>query len=322
MAVSQKQIANRLGVSIALVSRVLSGKAAAIGITPATSERVLAMAHEMGYVPSAAALELKGKSTRTIGVAVCEFNDPFFGALIKQIQIQAHQQDYSLILAGFLNRVPDEKDLRALRKHAIDGLIVIGSEADARWLESFAHLRIARIGHGNSAEASVRIAVDEDAAAIALVAHLAAAGRRSALHIHAAQPAHRLRCRALERAAEARGLDLTIAQNTEHIGFDAGMTTTRDMLQSGASYDALVCATDQIAMGALHALYQAGIHPPDAVAVTGFDDIPAAVQFIPPLTTIQQPLEEIVKHAFAAVTTPTSPHEKLLTGTLVVRQST
>jgi len=108
MTISQKQIAEKLGVSIALVSRVLSGKAVEIGIAPETIARVLATAEEMGYVPSAAALALKGKSTRTIGVTVYDFNDPFFGALIKQIQILAHEHNYSLILAGFLNRNPND----------------------------------------------------------------------------------------------------------------------------------------------------------------------------------------------------------------------
>ena len=125
MAVSQKQIAERMGVSIALVSRVLSGKAAEIGITAETIKRVQQAAEEMGYVPSAAALTLKGKATRTIGVAVYDFNDPFFGTLIQQLQIQAHAHDYSLVLAGFLNRTPDEQDLQPLHKHSIDGLIVL-----------------------------------------------------------------------------------------------------------------------------------------------------------------------------------------------------
>ena len=55
----------------------------------------------MGYVPSAAALSLIGKSTRTMGIAVYDFNDPFFGSLIKEIQIQAHEHNYSLVLAGY-----------------------------------------------------------------------------------------------------------------------------------------------------------------------------------------------------------------------------
>lgn len=321
MAVSQKQIAHRLGVSITLVSRVLSGKAAEIGIAPETAKRVVETARAMGYVPNAAALELKGKATQTIGVAVCEFNDPFFGALIKQIQLHARQEDYSLILTGFLNRIPDEKDLQALRKHAIDGLIVIGSEAEAHWLNSFEQMPVARIGHGNRAEKSVRIAVDEDAAARALVQHLVAAGRRQALYIYADLPAHRLRRDALKRAAATGGLALATRQDPERTAFNAGIETTMEVLESGATHDTLICATDQVAMGALHALYQAGISVPAEIAVTGFDDIPAAVQFIPPLTTIHQPLEEIVEHAFAAVTAPSAPREQLVTGRLIIRQT-
>ena len=88
MAVSQKQIAERVGVSIALVSRVLSGKARDVGIAEATIEKELKVAEEIGYVPSAAALTLKGKSSRTIGVVVYDFLDPFFGAMIDQLQAQ------------------------------------------------------------------------------------------------------------------------------------------------------------------------------------------------------------------------------------------
>jgi len=321
MAVSQKQIAHRLGVSITLVSRVLSGKAAEIGIAPETAKRVLETARAMGYVPNTAALELKGKATQTIGVAVCEFNDPFFGALIRQIQLHARKQDYSLILTGFLNRIPDEKDLQALHKHAIDGLIVIGSEAEAHWLTSFESMPVARIGHGNRAEKSVRIAVDEEAAAHALVQHLIATGRRTALYLYADLSAHRLRRDALMKAAVTSGLALETKQDPERTAFNAGIETTRAVIASGAMYDALICATDQVAMGALHALYQAGISVPAEIAVTGFDGIPAAVQFIPPLTTIHQPLEEIVEHAFAAVTAPSAPHEQLVTGRLIIRET-
>ena len=321
MAVSQKQIAHRLGVSITLVSRVLSGKAAEIGIAPETAKRVLETARAMGYVPNTAALELKGKATQTIGVAVCEFNGPFFGALIRQIQLHARKQDYSLILTGFLNRIPDEKDLQALHKHAIDGLIVIGSEAEAHWLTSFESMPVARIGHGNRAEKSVRIAVDEEAAAHALVQHLIATGRRTALYLYADLSAHRLRRDALIKAAVTSGLALETKQDPERTAFNAGIETTRAVIASGAMYDALICATDQVAMGALHALYQAGISVPAEIAVTGFDGIPAAVQFIPPLTTIHQPLEEIVEHAFAAVTAPSAPHEQLVTGRLIIRET-
>jgi LacI family transcriptional regulator len=317
MAVNQKQIAEKLGVSIALVSRVLSGKAAEIGIAPDTIERVLKAAEEMGYVPSAAALSLKGKATRTIGVTVYDFNDPFFGALIKQIQIQAHEHNYSLILAGFLNRIPDEQDLQSLHKYALDGLIVIGTDLNAEWLSNFQNMPVARIGHGGPDERSVRVTVDEDQAARLLIDHIIESGRKRPLYVSANLPAHRIRQQALERAAAARNIKLVTEQFSGWEAFEAGA----QLAGLHRDADALICATDQVAMGALHSLHDAGIAVPEDIVVTGFDGIAAAGQFIPSITTIRQPIEQIVKQAFATVIQPVPPQEILLPGQLIVRQT-
>ncbi len=321
MAVSQKQIAERLGVSVALVSRVLSGKAAEIGIVPDTIDRVVKAAGEMGYVPSAAALSLKGKSTRTIGVAVYDFNDPFFGALIKQIQTQAHEHNYSLVLAGFLRRVPDEQDLQALHKHSLDGLIVLGSDTEARWLHDFRQLPVARIGHGSDAENSVRITVDEEDAARQLVEHLAARGRKRLIYLSGSLPAHRLRQTAIENTALAAGMELAAVASNQKDPFVVGLRAARQLLEKALDADALVCATDQIAMGALHALADAGVDVPGQLAVTGFDDIPFASQFIPPLTTFRQPLAEMVRLAFQSIIEPRPPQTVYFPGTFIPRET-
>jgi LacI family transcriptional regulator len=319
MAVNQKQIAEKLGVSIALVSRVLSGKAAEIGIAPETIGRVLKTAEEMGYVPSAAALSLKGKSTRTIGVTVYDFNDPFFGALIKQIQIEAHKNNYSLVLAGFLNRTPDEKDLQSLYKYALDGLIVIGTDFDATWLKKFQNLPIARIGHGGPEEQSVRVTVDEDQAANLLMSHIRENGRKHPLYIAADLPAHRFRKAAFERAAKNHSINLRTCESTERNAFKAGRQMARDL---NHQVDALLCATDQVAMGALHSLHAAGITVPDQISITGFDDIDAAEQFIPAITTLRQPIKEIVHCAFKALLKSQPEPEVLLPGKLITRLTT
>lgn len=317
MTASQKQIAQKLGVSIALVSRVLSGKAAEIGITADTIERVLRVAEEMGYVPSAAALSLKGKPTRTVGVTVYDFNDPFFGALIKQIQIQAHEHNYSLILAGFLNRNPDEQDLRALHKHALDGLIVIGTDLNAEWLHRFQGMPVARIGHSGPNEQSVRVTIDEDQSAQLMVNHLAATGRQHPMYLCADLPAHRIRQRAFERAAAAHSIELLTEQFPGRDAFEAGQR----LVPLRRTADALICATDQVAAGALYALHAAGIHVPQQIAVTGFDDIPAAAQSIPPITTIRQPIGEMVQHAFETLIEPSGIQTVCLPGTLIVRET-
>ncbi len=321
MAVSQKQIAEKLGVSIALVSRVLSGKAAKIGIAPDTIDRVMKAAEKMGYVPSAAALTLKGKSTRTIGVAVYDFNDPFFGALVKEIQAQAHEHNYSLVLAGFLNRIPDEQDLQSLHKHAIDGLIVIGTELEAQWLENFRHLPIARIGHGSPTEPSVRVATDEAAAAQLLVNHLRETGRTRLTYLPANLPAHKIRERHFRQAAQAAGIEFAAEHSPERDAFAAGKQSAQKVIENKTATDALVCANDLVAMGALHALHDAGIAAPGKIAVTGFDDSPSAKQFIPPISTIRQPIKEMVRQAFGAVTGSAAAQEIRLPGELIVRQT-
>lgn len=304
MAVSQKQIAEKLGVSIALVSRVLSGKAEEIGIAPETIARVTETAAEMGYVPSAAALAMKGKATRTIGVVVYDFKDPFFGAIIEQLQVQAHEHNYSLVLTGFINRIPQEQDLQPLYKHAIDGLIVIGTDLDARWLKHFSHIPTARIGHGKEKEKSVRISVDEKAAAGLLFDHLKKRGRRRPIYLCADLPAHQLRYNIFRAAAESKGLKLDIKQSSERSAFAAGSNAAEWVIRAGLETDTLICATDQIAIGALNALHQADISVPGQMAVTGFDGIEAGRQFIPAVTTIRQPISQIVEKAFRAVKNP------------------
>lgn len=314
MAASQKQIAEKLGVSIALVSRVLSGKAAEIGIAPQTIERVLRAAREMGYVPSAAALALKGKATRTLGVVVYDFKDPFFGALIKQLQIQAREHGHSLMLAGFLNRVPDEKDLQPLHKHALDGLIVIGTDLDAAWLRDFEHLPVARIGHGAPGETSACVAVDENAAARLLINHLVETGRKQPLLLCADLPAHHLRRVAVETAARDAGLPLSVVLSPERDAFKAGGTTAANL---PAGTDALICATDQVAMGALHTLNGNGKN----IAVTGFDDIEAAGQFTPAITTIRQPIAAMARAAMDAIIENSGSEKISLPPELIIRRS-
>ncbi len=315
MAVNQKQIAERLGVSIAVVSRSLSGTAREIGISDETIQRVKKTALEMGYVPNAAARALKGKASNTLGVVVYDFLDPYFGVMIERLHRAAHDEGYSLVLVGFQGRDPAASDLAPLHKHIIDGLVVLGSAEQSVWLNDFNHIPVVRVGHGDPAARRICVTVDEEAAAARLLDHLVAIGCSCCRFVGSGLYAHELRARAVAQAAEARGMrfERTVADVES---FQAGRQAVAALPTGDGA--ALVCATDTIAMGALHALHAAGLHRP----VTGFDDIPAAAQFVPSITTIRQPVEEIVRQAVAAVTGAQHPAEILLPGRLVVREST
>lgn len=315
MAVSQKQIAERVGVSIALVSRVLSGKAREVGIADATIEKVMKAAEEMGYVPSAAALTLKGKSSKTIGVVVYDFKDPYFAAMIEDLQSEAHAHGYSLVLAGFKKRVPEADDLAPLLKHAIDGLVILGSDEQSEWREKFKTIPIVRIGHGSVGEDTVQIAIDEEDAADQLLQYLSSKGWKRLAFIHEHFSAHRMRLRALESNSGKYGCDVCEILS-DGWAFEAGLKETTLLLESGG-IDAIVCATDKIAMGALHAMHDADNWLP----VTGFDDIPAAAQFLPPITTIRQPFASIASKAFEALINPGSNGTIQFKGEIKIRKS-
>ena len=323
MAVTQKQIAEKLGVSITLVSRVLLGKAEEIGIAPATIKRVEKAAQEMGYVRNAAALTLRGKPAYTIGVVVYNFDDLFLSSLIKQIQIQAHKHGYSILLVGFLNRVPDEQDLSPLHKHAIDGLIILGSDLKAAWLNSFNHIPTARIGQGPSGEDSAKIILDEDDAAKKLMTYLAARKRKKVAILSNDHPAARMRQKALEGAAKAAGLKSVVVLSKEADYFNAGIDAATRGLQKHPDIDAFACNTYRIAAGAAHVLSERGINVSEDISVTGIGNILSTTSVDPNITTISTPVEEMVEHAFQVILAPAPSSSQLcrIPGKLIIRDA-
>jgi DNA-binding LacI/PurR family transcriptional regulator len=193
---------------------------------------------------------------------------------------------------------------------------VLGSDDQAGWLGAFGHLPVARIGHGSPAEQSVRVTVDEDDAARQLLAHLAHGTPQRFVFLGEHLTAHVLRFQALEKRVSGASPILS-ARYSMASGFEAGLQAAKQLLAEPLEYDAFICATDLIAMGALRALHDTGRH----MAVTGFDDIPAAAQFIPPLTTIRQPLEDMAERAIAAVIESAAPSEIVLPGNLIIRST-
>lgn len=322
MSINQKQIAEKLGVSISLVSRVLSGCAKEIGIAQATIDQVTEVAREMGYVPNVAARALKGKSTKTIGVVVYDFKDPFFGILVHHLQVLAHENGYTLLLVGFQNRIPSDRDLQPLLKFNLDGIIAIGSDFAESWFKQFNHLPCARIGFGNETAQSLKVTSDESLGYAQLVAHLRSSGITRAAFLGANADSHRHRCDFFTKAAEALSVSAHFSDDFEHHSFEIGKTIASQLLAQG-DLDALVCANDRIAMGAIHAAKEAGVLIPKGLKIVGYDDIPAAAQFLPPLTTIRQPIAAIVKEVFYALISGNCPGEtRQLAPKLIIRQTT
>lgn len=305
---TQKDLARKLGVSQALVSRALSGTSGQINASPATVERIRKAAAALRYSPNAAALSLKGAPTRTLSVVVKSFDDPFFGHLIGELQRLAAEKQYALLLAGWNCGEAGVADEMILRKYQPDGLIVCGSDYQPQAARFFlaAGKPVVQIGLGAFTPGLYQVAVDEAQGLGDLVSYLAGEGHGRFGFVGDGSVSHRRREKILMSILARRGLVVADrAVVTVAPGVPGGvMTAARRWSRAGRATapTALIAADDAMAQTVLRALYEQGIRVPEAMSLAGMDDIPAARTMIPALTTVGQPVAELVGRAFALVT--------------------
>lgn len=323
--VTQKDVAQHLGVSVTLVSRCLSGSAADIGVSEATIERVTEAAARMGYVPNSAARSLRGSSTRTLGVVVWDFMDPFLGSIVSTLQDLAHNEGYSLLLCGFLRREFSEHDLLPIQKTPVDGLIIVGSDDRLDWTKSFLaqQLPVVRIGTGSVPKGMLTIGSDEAQGFAEIVALLTRKGHRQVVFAGADYATHDRRLNLFLEVAATANLSVFPVRCQKEFGTsaEAGRVAIQSVLQelSTRKFTAVVGANDLIALGAWAALHEAGLHVPRDISLVGFDDIPASSLCVPGLTTVKQNIRLLSSTAFKAVVDPSSFTDKLVSSSLVER---
>ena len=323
--ITQKDIATKLGVSVALVSRALSGKAEAIGISASTVRRIRDVAQRLRYVPNASARMLRGAPSRTLGVVVSDFADPFFGAFLDELHRLAHATGHSLVLVGIENRRVELRDVQPLLKHGVGGIILLGSGSAARNFQSFAACRlpVVRLGHGALGDATLTVQVDERRGVATLLNHLAQTRRTRVGFLGGDHPAQHERFEHFRTALTATGLQSKPTWqvfSTETL-MQSGYAAARQLLAQ-SRHDlpaALVAGNDVVALGALRALTEAGLKVPDDIALSGFDDIPLAHLVTPALTTMRQPIQHMAKLAFDVATQHTAP--AIATAQIVCRPS-
>ncbi|MDD5705521.1 MAG: LacI family DNA-binding transcriptional regulator [Kiritimatiellae bacterium] len=319
MTATQKQIAARLGVSRSLVSRALSGTAASIRANPATVARIRAAAGRLDYRPRAAALALRGAATRTLGVLVKDFGDPFFGQMLAELDRLARRTGFSLLMSGRAGGRDESGDLALLARYRPDGLLLVGSDfmpAAARQYAS-AGQPVVRLGSGPAVSGVAQVSMDEQAGMERLLDHLLDLGHRRVGYL--AQPGARSqrRERALRAAAARRGLEAPVTVPAAAWQDDAW---TRS-LTGARTPRAWVAFDDLTAIEVMRRCRDAGIGVPAEVSLAGVDDIPAAALVAPALTTLGQPVHALARRAFEMALTPGGVREVRIAPELKARES-
>nr|WP_246584486.1 LacI family DNA-binding transcriptional regulator [Thermus brevis] len=287
-------VAERAGVSISTISRVLNGRDR---VSPETRARVLAAIRELGYRPSALARGLASKRTQTLGFVIPTLTDPFFMGIVAGVERAAAQSGYSLLVSCEPYAAKGRSYARLFHERRVDGLILVGIRLTRADIEEFQdhHFPVVLIQQ-TVGGLLPSVTADNYGGAKALVEHLISHGYRRFAYIAGSDytPDNAERFRAMRETLAAHGLDLpdscVASGDYTHEGGRRAMT---ELMERGCNPRAVFAANDQMAGGAILAIKERGLQVPDDIAVVGFDDVALARFTSPPLTTVRQPTYEM-----------------------------
>jgi DNA-binding LacI/PurR family transcriptional regulator len=323
---SLTDVAGLAGVSHMTVSRVINGTGP---VRPETRARVLAAVEELGYRPNSAARALVTGRTGTLGVVALESNLYGPASTLYGIENAAREAGYAITISSVSRpgRSSIADAVENLRRQAVEGIVVIAPHVTAgRALAAApADIPLVAVGGGESAPVPV-ISIDQYDGARRATEHLLALGHATVWHV--AGPEDWLEARDRERGwretLERHGADVPPVVRgdwSSRSGYVAGRS-----LATERGLDAVFSANDQMALGLLRAFTEAGIGVPKDVHVAGFDDVPEAAYFTPPLTTVRQDFIEVGRRTFGLLAErmdggdPRARH--LVPAELIVREST
>jgi DNA-binding LacI/PurR family transcriptional regulator len=296
---SLRDVAHRAGVSLATASRVASG---GDGVRQDKRQRVEEAMRDLLYVPPG-----RKPATGAIGLLVPELANPVFTLLAQAMETKASDAGLATILCNTNGAAFREVDyVHMLLDRRVDGMIFISCEMTHLAGEHDHYERLvqegARLVFVNGALDGLDVpcvSVDERHAGYLATHHLIGLGHRRIGFV--AGPADYLptREKAAGRAEALREASLPLDGLVAHGEFslEGGRCALRTLLRKHNRPTGVICSSDVIAIGAVQEAREAGLRVPEDLSVVGFDGIEAASWVDPPLTTIEQPIDEIASTA-------------------------
>jgi len=293
---TQKDVARLAGVSRATVSYVINGKdAKGVPISATTRERVLAAVDELGYVVNAGAQALRSGDTKTIGVMLPIYENPYFWEIFNGVSSAANEAGYKVLLANsVLDPEETNQTITELSEQRIDGLILLMEFASlpARVMEQLRHSSHPIVEGSSSVTSEFDLILQDYGVGMkAIMSHLFELGHQHISYLHGVQESTTQgqdRLNAFQEAFAAAGLPFDPSQ-VYRCGqsLEEGYQTALAILQKPDRPTAIVTINDLLAIATIRAAADLGLSVPDDVSVASFDDIPFAQYVVPRLTTIQ-----------------------------------
>jgi len=319
------EVATRVGVSEATVSRVLNGKP---GVSNTTRQAVLTALDVLGYERPT---QLRGVRARLVGLVLPELQNPIFPALAEVVGGALVQLGFTPVLctrtAGGLT---EAEYVSMLLDQQVSGVVFCGGLSSAEYASLLergvpvvllnAAVDFSATRGSSPALGFPQVSTDDAAAVQQAFAHLTSLGhQRIGLLVGPADHSPSRRKAAAFRALTRGPIGHAL------FSFEGGQAVAAELLDSGAT--ALVCGSDVLALGAIRAARRKGLSVPEQVSVVGYDDSAFMNYTDPPLTTLRQPIEAMSRAAVTLLVNQISgnnptPKELLHEPELVVRGST
>lgn len=332
---TSRDIAELAGVSQATVSRALRNSPL---VREETRSRIQQIARELNYFVNRNAAGLRTHQSNTIALLLFDDADGvdtkmnlFFLSMLDNITRSAARLGYDVLVS--LQQLTDDWHIEYQASHRADGLIILGYGDYAKYGEKLAALAAANTrfiiwGPLIKDQPGHSFGCDNESGGYQATRHLIDLGRKRIAYIGrmaSRSPEHAARYDGYAKALLESGVQpndrLRVpADNSETLGYDA----VQQLIERGEPFDAIFAVTDLIAIGAMRALQDAGLHVPNDVSVVGFDDMPLAAYVTPRLTTVRQNAQmggDGLVEGIVSLIKGESVQSRLMEPTLVVRDS-
>jgi DNA-binding LacI/PurR family transcriptional regulator len=326
---SIKDIARAANVSYTTVSRALRNSPL---VNPETGALIRKIAEEKGYTVSAVARSLVTRHTDTIGVVVTTVANPFVGEVVAGIEEVALAHGYSLLLANcHADPAREMRVVRSFQERRVDGILVNSSRVGALYMPLLEEMNvpIVLINNQHPGEFVHSVCIDNLDSSRQAARHLVKLGHRRIGYLgnQYGLQADTERFAGYRQILEEAdiGFQPDLVAHGEG-GPEGGMRTMTRLLALNAPPTAVFCYNDMMAIGALRAAREHGLRVPADLSVVGLDDLFLASYTDPPLTTVQQPKQQmgcLAAGILLELLSGGKPESRItLEGKLIVRQST
>jgi DNA-binding LacI/PurR family transcriptional regulator len=296
MAVTLKDVAEKAGVSRSAVSRTFTHGAS---VSAKTRAKVEAAAQDLGYAPNALASSLTTGRTKLIGLIANNFHNPLILEVFDLFTRGLQDRGLRPLLVNLSGASDPAATVRMLRQYSVDGVIVASSTLPPSFAQAFktANLPVVHAFGRASPEVHV-VGIDNVACGLMAAKALLSRGYRSVGFLGGPESATSTQDREAGFLQGLAGVPVTLSYATDYT-FDAGRTAMQALL--GAPAQAYFCGDDLLAVGAMTAIEDAGLSVPGDIGLIGLNDMEMSRWQNIGLTTIRQPVAEIIEAAIELV---------------------